>query len=167
MTAEGDSVFSAEDQATIEGTARVVGVEDGLAWLEPEQTTACGGCHSAAACGVEAGNRRLVARRFSLPNDHDFKVGERVVVGVPDHALVRASMLAYGTPLLTTLGAGLVAQKGFEAGDGASALAAIGGLALGFILVYLRTRVLTARGALTPHFVRRAFGPAPGGTCHS
>lgn len=167
MSLPGDSMAGPEDAEMIEGTARIVSVADGFACLEPEQTTACGGCHSAAACGVQPGSKRLVARRFTLPNDHDFKVGERVVVGVPDRTLVRASLLAFGLPLVTTLGAGLVAQKVLGAGDGASALAALAGLVVGFLAVQVRARMLDARGALTPHFIRRAHGPGPGGTCHT
>jgi sigma-E factor negative regulatory protein RseC len=167
MSGAGDGLSGPEDHGMIEGTARVVAVENGLAVLEPEQTTACGGCHAAAACGVQPGNRRLVARRFSLPNDHDLAIGERVVVGVPERTLVRASILAFGLPMVTTLGAGLVAQRVLGAGDGTSALAALGGLALGLLLVHLRARVLGARGALTPHFIRRALGSGPGGTCHT
>lgn len=167
MDPQDQSLYGAEDGSTIEGTARVVGLDGGLAWLEPEQTTACGGCHSAAACGVEPGNKRLVARRFSLPNDHGLTVGERVVVGVADRTFVRASMLAYGLPMLTCLGAGLVAQKAFGAGDGPSAIAAVAGLAIGLVLVWSRAAVLTARGALTPHFIRRAHGPGPGAECRN
>ena len=74
---------------SIEGIARVVHVEDGIAWLEPEQTTSCGSCASAAACGAGATGigtvaRRLEQRRFALGDAAmpALRVGERIVVGV-------------------------------------------------------------------------------------
>lgn len=151
----------------IEGTARVVAVEGGLAWLEPEQTTACGGCKASKVCGVEPGSRRLVARRFSLRNDEGLAVGDRVVVGVTAGTLMGAAATAYGIPLVTLLTAGLVTQKVYGGGDLASAAAAIAGLVIGLALVRLRAQYTAARGDHTPHFIRRVFGPGPSGDCHA
>lgn len=159
--------FSSHQTDMIEGTARVVAVEGGVVWLEPEQTTSCGGCKASKVCGVEPGSRRLVARRFSLPNDEGLAIGERVVVGVTPGTLMGAAATAYGIPLLTLLGAGLVTQKVFGGGDLASAAAAIAGLLFGLGLVRLRARFSSARGDHTPQFIRRAFGPGPGGDCHA
>ncbi|MEO5335696.1 MAG: SoxR reducing system RseC family protein [Magnetospirillum sp. WYHS-4] len=166
MYQPGDSIPDPHGQDTVEGFARVVSTEDGMAWLEPEQTSSCGSCVSSKSCGIEAGHPRLIARRFALPNDQDLRVGERVVVGVSDRGLLQASVTAYGLPLLTTLGAGLIAQRAFGAGDAMAALAAAAGLAVGMLLVHLRSRRLAARGELTPHFIRRAEDEGLGGSCH-
>ena len=62
--------------AAVEGIARIVRVEPGRLWLEPEQTTSCGHCASNASCSMSESREapgmgtvasRLVARRFSLP----------------------------------------------------------------------------------------------------
>lgn len=159
--------LSPETADVLEGTARVVAVEGGLAWLEPEQTTACGGCKASKVCGVEPGSRRLVARRFSLPNDEGLTVGERVVVGITEGTVLRAAATAYGIPLIAMLAAGLAAQRLFDGGDLASAGAALAGLLVGLVLVRLRTGSASARGDHTPQFIRRATGPGPGGDCHA
>lgn len=163
MSGWGDDT---DRQDLIEGTARVVAVEDGMAVLEPEQTTSCGGCASANMCGDKAGNSAqwLQARRFSVENDHDLEVGDRVVVGIANGSLLRSATAAYGLPMLTMLAAGVTAQQ-MGGGDGASALAALGGLAVGLVLARLWSRRLLARGDLSPRFLRRAFGPGPGGAC--
>jgi sigma-E factor negative regulatory protein RseC len=145
------------DRELVEGVARVVAVEGGMAWLEPEQTTACGSCHSAAVCGAKPGSARLVARRFQMRNDHDFRVGERVVVGIAEDTLRSASLTAYGIPLLFMLVAGVTVQK-LGGGDLGAAAATIAGLIVGLLVVRLKSQRLSQRGELAPQYLRRAYG---------
>jgi sigma-E factor negative regulatory protein RseC len=155
----------ASGRHVVEGLARVVALDGKMAVLEPEQSSACGGCHAAAVCGTKSGHgRRLMARRFSVANDQRLAVGERVVVGIDEQSLVRASMTAYALPLLTMLGAGMTAQA-LVGSDGISAAATLGGLAVGLLLARLRAGRLSARGELTPRFLRRSRGPGTG-DCH-
>ncbi|MCR6632779.1 MAG: SoxR reducing system RseC family protein [Magnetospirillum sp.] len=157
MAHAASSLPDANDRDLIEGVARVVSIDGGMAWLEPEQTTACGSCHSAAVCGAKPGSARLVARRFQMRNDHGFQVGERVVVGIPEDTLRRASLTAYGIPLLFMLVAGVTVQK-LGGGDLGAALATIAGLAIGLLLVRFKSQRLSRRGELAPRYLRRAFG---------
>ena len=96
--------FSAPTMA--EGIAQVVEVEGNTAWLIPEPGSSCGGCSSAAACGskgIGTVASRLEKRRFQLVNDAGLSVGERVVVGINENAVLRASVTAYVIPLATLL----------------------------------------------------------------
>lgn len=156
MTA-ASALPDATDRDMIEGIARVVAVEGDVAWLEPEQTTACGSCHASATCGTKPGSARLVARRFTLANDHDFHVGERVVIAVREDSVRRAALTAYGIPLLLMLVAGVTVQK-LGGGDLGAALATLAGLAVGVGVVWLRSHRLSQRGEFVPHYLRRAFG---------
>lgn len=165
MTQLGDGFPDAGDREVTEGIARVVSVEGNTVWLEPEQTTACGGCASAKVCGAEPGSRRLVARRFPLVNHEELHVGDRVVVGVASRTLLRASMTAYGLPLVLMLVSGVTAQK-LIGGDGAAAAATLAGLLVGLVLVRLWAKASSVRGELTPHFIRHAPPTEPGGACH-
>ncbi len=151
----------------VEGVARVVAADGGTVWLEPEPSGSCSGCMSAAICGHSGGgsSRRMASRRFCLANDQGLEVGDRVVVGVSESSLLRASLTAYGLPLLTMLGGGIVAQA-MGAGDGKAALATLGGLGVGLVLARLTAGLLSARGDLTPHILRRASGPGLGDVCH-
>ncbi len=150
--------------ALVEGMARVVAVADGFAWLEPEQTTSCGGCAASGLCGAKGIGTtasRLEMRRFSLPNGPGFAVGERVVVGVDERALLKASGTAYALPLATMLGAGALAQ--WAAGsDGITMAATLAGLGIGLVAARLGARWMNARGQLAPRFLRRA---SAGETC--
>lgn len=148
--------FSAPDM--VEGIAHVVAVEGTMVWLEPEQTTSCGSCASSSACGAKGigtSASRLEARRFSLENQAGLVVGERVVVGIRENALLKASLTAYAIPLATMLGAGVIAQ--WAAGsDGISMAAMVAGLALGLGIARLSASHLSSRGDLAPRFIRRA-----------
>ncbi len=151
---------------TVEGIARVVGVDGATAWLEPEQTTSCGSCASAASCGSVAGGigtvtDRIAARRFALDNVGGLQVGERVVVGVAERALIRAALTAYGLPLATALTAAGIVESAFGS-DLATMAAMAGGLLSGLLLARIIARRLSAQGELAPHFLRRA---RPGETC--
>ena len=149
----------------VEGYAQVVAVADGIAWFEPEQTTSCGGCASANSCGAKGIGTvaaRLEARRFALPNRDHLRVGERVVVGVSQRALVRASVTAYVIPLVSLLGAGILAQ--WAVGND---LITLGGMCVGLVGGLVATRRhaqrLANRGELTPRYLRRAETPV---VCH-
>lgn len=164
MTDMGDSLPDAGSREVTEGIARVVSVDGNTVWLEPEQTTACGGCKASGVCGVQPGSRRLVVRRFALRNDHNLALGDRVVVGIADATLLRGALTAYGLPMLVMMVAGVTAQK-MIGGDAAAALAAVAGLIMGLVLVRLWAKRSADRGELTPHFIRRASG-LDGSDCH-
>lgn len=150
--------------ALVEGVARVVAVTGSLVWLEPEQSTSCGGCTAAGLCGAKGIGtlaNRLELRRFPLANTAELAVGERVVVGVSEGALLKASATAYALPLVAMLGAGGVAQW-LAGSDGITMLTMVAALAIGLVAAHWGARVLGARGQLAPRFLRRA---SAGETC--
>lgn len=167
-------VIQTTSSPAVEGIARVVAVADDALWLEPEQTTSCGHCSSSASCGAStreaAGmgtvTSRLQARRFRMDapgGAGEFRIGDRLVVGVSEKALLSASLTAYGLPLATALVAGSLAQ-GRYGEDGLTMLGMGAGLAVGLLLARFIARRLGARGDLAPRFLRRAL---PDETCGS
>lgn len=156
------------DSRTVEGIARVVRVADGTAWFEPEQTTSCGYCAASGACvgggaGIGSVARRIELRRFPLADAGGLAVGERVVVGVGERALLKAALTAYALPLAAALVAGGLAQ-GLAGSDGLTLAAMLAGLGTGLLVARGAARRLAARGELAPRFLRRA---APGETCRT
>ena len=149
-----------------EGVAQVVELDGNMAWLVPESGSSCGGCSSATACGskgIGTVSSRLEARRFQLVNDFGLRVGERVVVGIRENALLRASITAYVIPLATLLVTGTLAQ--WVAGNDFVTMAAmLAGLVFGLWLARVRAGQLVAKGELSPRFIRRA---SMGETCNS
>lgn len=156
------TIPDAGSQSIVEGIARVVAMDGVYAWLEPEQTGSCGGCSSAIACGMKSGHGNfLAARRFPMKNDFGLRVGERIIVGVSEGSLLRASLTAYALPLLAMLGAGIVTQN-MTGRDGPAALAALSGLGVGLLLARWLAKKLAAKGELSLHYRRRA----PVDLCH-
>lgn len=163
-TADSTTDFSAPTM--VEGIAQVVKIEGGTAWLVPEQGSSCGSCASASACGskgVGATASRLENRRFLINNSANLAVGERVVFGIHDNVLLKASVIAYAIPLATMMLAGALAQWKF--GNELITMAAlVFGLVIGLGISRLEAGRLHNRGDLAPLFLRRA---RPGETCNS
>lgn len=86
----------------IEESALVVKIEeDGFAWVETTRASACGSCAEQQGCGTSmlAGilGRRQAAVR--VINTIGAVTGDRVVIGVPEAALLRGSLAVYAAPL--------------------------------------------------------------------
>ncbi len=143
-------------RSLVEGRARVIALEEGQVLLEPIVSSGCKGCVSAGLCGAMAGSNSLAARRFRIPDGDGLKVGDRVVVGLGQTALLKASWLAYAIPLLLMLTASMAADR-LWGRDGVTALCAVGGLGAGMVWSRWRAAAMSRRGELTPRYL----GPAP------
>ena len=165
-----DSSFpDIDDRDMVEGFARVVAVEGGKVWLEPEPMASCGGCHSAGLCSIGkqgAGSARQLAKRFALPGELGLGVGERVVVGIREDTLTKGALTAYGIPLLVLILGGIAGQE-MGKSDATAALGAFLGLLAGLLVARIVAGILSARGILAPRFLRRAFEVPPDGDCHT
>jgi sigma-E factor negative regulatory protein RseC len=144
----------------IEEQARVVAVADGSAWVEVRRRSACGSCSAAGGCGTGAlagllGER---AQRLQVRDDLGLRVGEQVVIGIPDAALTRASLAAYLLPLLALIAAALLAEAA-GAGEGTTALAGLLGLGAGLWLAGRLTGGPLGRERYRPRLLRRAATP--------
>ncbi|MBI5329934.1 MAG: SoxR reducing system RseC family protein [Betaproteobacteria bacterium] len=134
-----------------EAPARVTRVEGNDAWVVSEAPASCGAC-GGKGCGSS------VFARMWRPDEPEYRVdnpigaapGEAVVVGLPAGALLRASLLGYGLPLLLLLaGAGLGHALGGEPG------AILGGLC-GLALAALGVK--RSRMSAVPVIRRRGSG---------
>ena len=165
MIDSADSTIDYSAPAMIEGIAHVVAINGNFAWLVPEQGSSCGSCASASACGAKGIGTtasRLEQRRFRISNDVNLAVGERVVFGIRENTLLKASFTAYAIPLAAMLLAGSLAQWQFGS-DIATLIATVIGLAIGLGISRMEAGRLHTRGDLAPLFLRRA---RPGETCN-
>ena len=166
MDKYADSTTDFSAPTMVEGIAQVVEIDGRTAWLVPEQGSSCGSCASASACGskgIGTTASRLDNRRFRIDNDANLAVGERVVFGIRENVLLKASITAYAIPLATLLLAGSLAQWKFGS-DIVTMAAMIAGLVAGLGLSRLEAGRLHSKGDLAPLFLRRA---RPGETCNS
>ena len=140
----------------IESPATVVAVKPGVAWVETVRQSACGHCESAGSCGTSVLAKLFGAPRSRLRIDdgQGLRVGEQVVIGIPDGTLVRASFVAYLIPLVFLIAAaGLATRLG--AGEGVVALLGLCGLGSGLLLSGRITGGPSARERYRPVLVRR------------
>jgi len=97
----------------IEQIATVVELEGDAAWVETQRHSACGACAMNKGCGAGLFAK---AFRFSSPRlkvqhtQEDIEVGDRVVIGVDERALVRGSFAAYIMPILFMLGFAILGE---------------------------------------------------------
>ena len=85
-------------------TGQVVSVEGEFATVSVVRQSSCGSCSAKAGCGVQAlskvvGQKARTAT-FQVINSANAKVGEHVVIAIPDATLVKGSAMVYIMPLV-------------------------------------------------------------------
>ena len=86
----------------IEETATVVKCEGEFAWVEAQRQTTCGNCAANKGCGTSVLAKvvgKKVARMKAI-NKADAHVGDTVIVGMNEAALVKGSLAVYLLPLI-------------------------------------------------------------------
>src|ERR1051325_412477 len=128
----------------IEEHAVVVGIEEDVAMLEVVRRTPCGLCGQTRGCGISLWGRLFGHKPniFRAINEVGAKVGDSVIVGIAEQALLTSALTVYGVPLLTLLAGALLAGVIFP-GDGLeishadrnAVIGAVVGLVLGLLWV--------------------------------
>ena len=125
----------------VEETAQVIKMEGDVAWVQAIQKTACGSCQAQKGCGHSL-LAKVGQKKIELPvatNNIHAEVGDQVVIGVPEQAILRSSLLMYGLPLMVMMAVALLASL-LEMPEGPSVIASFIALIFGFVLVNLRSK---------------------------
>jgi sigma-E factor negative regulatory protein RseC len=136
----------------IETPARITRLEGDSAWVVSAAPSSCGAC-AGKGCGSSVFARVLHPDEpeYRVDNPIGAQVGEAVVVGLPDGALLGAAVSGYLVPLLLLLaGAALGQQLGGELG-------AVSGGLVGLLLAAIRLRRRPG-GTSSPAILRRGSG---------
>jgi len=96
----------------IEETALVAAIDGEWAWLETERNSSCGKCSARGACGVSLIDKISGPRQESVRaiNSANARVGDRVIVGLREDALVKGSAILYLGPLLGLFAGAVLAE---------------------------------------------------------
>ena len=89
----------------IEEQAQVIEIKDGQLFLQAQTQSACGSCEASKGCGTSL-LAKVVGRKFThfqAENNIDAKVGDTVVVGLAEDALLKGSLIMYMVPILGML----------------------------------------------------------------
>jgi sigma-E factor negative regulatory protein RseC len=139
----------------IEESAVVISRDASMAEVQAVRRGACGGCSARAACGTSLLDRFLGRRpmRLHLINAIDAQVGDQVVIGVPEAALLRAAVAAYLAPLVGLIVGAIGAHElaGAIASMPAEGSSLVGAL-IGFVLAFRWLQGYSARLASDPRY---------------
>lgn len=129
----------------VEEQGVVIALEGGDAWVETRRKAVCDTCSANKGCGTAVLSKALGNKRsrikVPLCGDLPLRVGDEVVIGLQEQALLRGSMAVYGLPLLLMLAAALCGDYagrhwlGMHAVDPLDITAGIGGFIAGLIWV--------------------------------
>lgn len=152
----------------IEETAQVVHIDKGEVWVETRRRSTCSGCAAENGCGTAALSKVLGKRRTQLrvlADNVPLAVGDRVVIGIAEQALVRGSLAVYAVPLLLLLLGALFGRLGADSGlwaggETASLIFGLGGLATGVVWLKRFTRRIQNDPSYQPVVLRRQAGAA-------
>jgi len=147
----------------IEQIATVVAVKGDSAWVETQRQSACGACSMNKGCGAG-----LFAKAFGFDSPQlkvthiqGVEVGDHVVVGIDEQALVRGSFAAYMMPILFMLGFALLGETLFSAwlaveSDFASVLSGMLGLVVGLMWLKRHSRHIDRDRRYQPLILQKA-----------
>lgn len=152
----------------IEENARVVALEGDCAWVETQRRGTCDACAANGACGTSVLAKVLGRRRTQVRalNTVGAQLGDYVVVGLAEEALVRGSLAVYAVPLVSMIGLAILMElvQPFGAqGDLAGIAGAALGLLLGLAWVRRFSRRIRVDSRYQPVILRRFVPVVSGG----
>ena len=150
----------------IEERGRVLSVEQGAVWVETLRRSACDACQARSGCGqsvlqrVGLGARQGFIRALSEQSSHSYRVGDEIIIGIPENAVSHGSAVGYLLPLVTLFAGALLAQA-VGAAESSIVMAGLFGMGVGFAAVRWHGRRVGDNPAYMPRVVGRVMG-APG-----
>jgi sigma-E factor negative regulatory protein RseC len=145
----------------IEERARVIAVEDNQLLLEAETRAACNACAAKQGCGTSVLSKWIGRKftRFQAANTVNARVGDEVVVGLAEEAMLKGSVLVYLLPLLAMIGFALLADSLVSADTASRDLLVLISAIAGFALMLVISRLFLSTGSnkskLTPVVLRK------------
>lgn len=131
---------------------------DAIATLEIERKTACGLCGQTRGCGNSIWGKLFAHRSaaFKAQNLINAKVGDSVIVGIDEKALLKSALLLYMLPLATLLIGAILATQIYDT-NGTAMIGAAIGLVLGLLWVKGHTMSSSYFALQQPVVLRLAF----------
>ena len=124
----------------IEEQAQVIEIKGDQLVLQAQTQSACGSCAASKGCGTSV-LAKVVGRKFThfqAENNIDAQVGDTVIVGIAEDALLKGSVMMYIVPILAMLTFALLGDYLFAVSspdrDAKIAVSAIVGLVAGSLL---------------------------------
>ena len=125
-----------EERAVILSLDSETSLSDSTATLEIERKIACGLCGQTRGCGNSIWGKLFAhqSTAFKAQNRINAKVGDSVIVGINESALLKSALMLYILPLASML-IGTILATQLQDTNGYAMLGALLGLVLGFAWV--------------------------------
>lgn len=96
----------------IEETVEVVAIEDDVLILEAQRKSACQSCAVKKGCGTSVLSKTLGKKvtQFRVENTADARIGDSLIVGIPENALLKGSVIVYFLPLVALFASAMAAD---------------------------------------------------------
>lgn len=126
----------------IEEKAIVVAIEDEYALVQTQRKSTCQSCSVRSGCGtsVLAKVFGLRVSQIKVCNTLDVKIGDEIVLGINDNALVQGSLLIYALPLVLLLSFSIAGEFWARSQNLNTELVSILSALLGFVIAVFITR---------------------------
>jgi len=154
----------------IEQGATVVAVEGEAAWVETERHSACGACAMNKGCGAGLFAKAFgfVSPKLRVVATQSVTVGDQVVIGIDERALVRGSFAAYMVPILFMLAFAMLGESIFSGwfaveSELPTLLSGITGLSAGLLWLRHYTRRIRNDGRFQPVILQKSGLDLPSG----
>ncbi len=145
----------------IEEQVLVVAVEGDQLLLEAQVQSSCGGCAAKKGCGT-ALLSQVVGKKFTqfkVKNTINARAGDRIIIGLPEQALLTGSLVMYLLPLLGMIVLALIADAILAADavarDMSVALSAFSGFGLGMLMARFLLSSRQSHSAYTPVIIKK------------
>jgi sigma-E factor negative regulatory protein RseC len=144
----------------IEEQVVITSIDQNGAWVEGMQQSACGSCSAKAGCGQHAMTQLGRKVTLWLPLEHlldtmDFNIGQQVVVGLPEGAILRSTVVLYGVPLIALVLGAIIGHGAW--GEVGSIFMSVVSMLIGFKLAQYWS--MKNKQHWQPHFIRHCFPP--------
>lgn len=125
----------------IEQKATVISQDAHQVWVEAERQSTCGQCQARKGCGTGLLAKHVGQRfsRIAVSTNENLKVGQQVIVSIPEQALLTGAFMMYLLPLLLMFAAATLARMA-NSGELLEILAGLSGLVAGFYFVKTRLK---------------------------
>lgn len=132
------------------------------AYVETARASSCGTCSSQQSCGTSSLGQLLgsQAKPFHVLNPIGAAVGERVVVGLEESALLRSSLISYALPLMLLMAGAMLGSQMAPVNTAKDLYSVVGagvGLALGFAALKWVAARTGGQQQFQPVILRRVF----------
>ncbi|MDC9720158.1 MAG: SoxR reducing system RseC family protein [Gammaproteobacteria bacterium] len=144
----------------IEQVAHVHAIDQTSVWLDTIRLSTCNSCSMKSGCGQRLMNQAIDCKRsrieLPIPQNMSLQVGDEVVLGVPQKAFIKASLLTFAMPLLVMLMGALLAQW-WMLSEPLVVVSALIGLGVGLLLLrlYSQTEKVLNTGQWQPVILRQ------------